>query len=59
VVTDEFRAAGRAAYHGRAWQQAAEALRAVDAAEGLGSEDLTMLAQAAFLSGDPAGCVQA
>jgi DNA-binding CsgD family transcriptional regulator len=50
---------GRAAYHGRAWHQAAAALGAADVAEGLGSEDLTMLAQAAFLSGDPAGCVRA
>jgi DNA-binding CsgD family transcriptional regulator len=50
---------GRAAYHGRAWQQAAAALGAADAVDGLGPEDLTMLAEAAFLSGDAAGCVRA
>lgn len=53
------RAAGRAAHRTRAWRQAAEALRAADAIEELGPDDLTMLGEANFLSGDPAGCVQA
>ncbi len=59
TAVDELRNAGRVAHRGRAWQQAVQALRAADAAGGLGPEDLAMLAEAAFLSGDPAGCVGA
>ncbi|MBA3800523.1 MAG: helix-turn-helix transcriptional regulator [Geodermatophilaceae bacterium] len=57
--TARLRAAARAAHQNRAWRQAAEALRAVDADDGLTPEELTLLAEAAYLSGDPAGCVTA
>jgi DNA-binding CsgD family transcriptional regulator len=58
-MVDDLRTAGRMAHRSRAWRQAAAALRAADSAERLGAEDLTMLAEAAFLSGDVDGCVQA
>jgi DNA-binding NarL/FixJ family response regulator len=51
--------AGRAAHSARAWRQAAQALRAADDTDCLEPGDLTLLAEAAFLSGDTAGCVQA
>lgn len=59
TMLDELRASGRRAHRGRAWRQAAESLRAADSTERLGPEDLSMLAEAAFLSGDVTGCVQA
>ena len=58
-MPDELRASGRRAHRGRAWRKAAEALRAADSIERLDPEDLSMLAESAFLSGDVAGCVQA
>lgn len=59
TILDDLRASGRRAHRSRAWRQAAEALRAADSTERLDPEDLSMLAEAAFLSGDVTGCVQA
>lgn len=59
TMSDDLRAAGRRAHQGRSWRQAAEALRAADSTGCLGPEDLSMLAEAAFLSGDGTGWVQA
>jgi len=53
------RAAGLAAHRARRWRQAADALRAADAGDRLGPEELIALAEAAFLCGDATGCVQA
>jgi DNA-binding CsgD family transcriptional regulator len=58
-MVNDLRTTGREAFRGRAWRRAADSLRAADAAEHLGPVDLTMLAEAAFLSGDVDGCVQA
>jgi DNA-binding CsgD family transcriptional regulator len=58
-VVDDLRTSGRRAHRSRAWRRAAEALHAADSTERLDPEDLTMLAEAAFLSGDATGCVQA
>jgi hypothetical protein len=59
VVVDDLRTVGRQAHRERAWRQAAETLRVADSVEGLDPENLAMLAEAAFLSGDVTGCVQA
>jgi DNA-binding NarL/FixJ family response regulator/tetratricopeptide (TPR) repeat protein len=59
VVVDDLRTVGRQAHQERAWRQAAETLRVADSVEGLDPENLAMLAEAAFLSGDVTGCVQA
>jgi hypothetical protein len=48
---DDLHTSGRRAHQDRSWRQAAEALRAADSTERLGPEDLTMLAEAAYLSG--------
>jgi hypothetical protein len=59
VVVDDLRTVGRQAHQERAWRQAAETLRVADSVEGLDPENLAMLAEAAFLSGDVTGCLQA
>jgi tetratricopeptide (TPR) repeat protein len=50
---------GREAIQRRAWNEAAEAFAAADQQEGLSPEDLELLAEAAWWSGDPDRAVDA